>query len=309
MADPATVQRTVNFYRIMTYPTAEGEVPTVQPGAICLTVGKLTFDEGDRYYPIENDQLLAAWDESRASQSRLRFGRIRRSALPQVEVLGETRLLDMEENEGILETIHVVFFPNGIIGAEFNFFGPRVSRLGQYVVNKCPELPPFTIERLVNREVLDQLDRFQDITLVRLRIPTSAEDQVREADASVAGMLRAAKQMGNSKTMEVVLRAERGESLGDRLYAGVRRIANSLAARDVTEVLKVKGMDTRTNHTEEIDLLKQYVVSRRQVVRQHNRSRIVDSTNMYEQINLAYKDSEDDIKRAVTTGDGDGGEQ
>jgi hypothetical protein len=35
----------------------------------------------------------------------------------------------------------VVFFPKGIVGAEFNFYGPRLSRLEEYLHRKFPDLP------------------------------------------------------------------------------------------------------------------------------------------------------------------------
>jgi len=41
--------------------------------------------------------------------------------------------LNVQTFEGLVEPVHVVFFRGGLVGVEFNFYGPRPSRLGYYL--------------------------------------------------------------------------------------------------------------------------------------------------------------------------------
>lgn len=66
---------------------------------------------------------------------------IRRSGLPQVEELGNLLPLDIAETQGIADQTHVQLFsrdiqgvPSTIAGAVYNYYGPRVPRLGYYLL-------------------------------------------------------------------------------------------------------------------------------------------------------------------------------
>ena len=61
------------------------------------------------------------------------FCQIRRTGLPQLEQAGTVSDLKIADNAGLVEAVHVVFFPDNIVGADFNFYGPRLSRLGYYL--------------------------------------------------------------------------------------------------------------------------------------------------------------------------------
>ena len=53
----------------------------------------------------------------------------------------------------------MVFFSDGLLGAEFNFYGPRPSRLGYYL-NKVAGLKEFPVfDPLLRSDVAAQLER------------------------------------------------------------------------------------------------------------------------------------------------------
>lgn len=53
--------------------------------------------------------------------------------MPLVEEAGGLNGLNLTTNQGLYEPIHLQVFANNIIGVEFNFYGPRPSRLGSYL--------------------------------------------------------------------------------------------------------------------------------------------------------------------------------
>lgn len=75
------------------------------------------IDEGDEQY------LSAIVDRSEPPQ-RVRFYRIRRRNLPETEQSGNFADLVLAEQEGLAESIHIVLFDEGVIGSEYNHYGP-----------------------------------------------------------------------------------------------------------------------------------------------------------------------------------------
>ena len=62
---------------------------------------------------------------------------------------------------------HVVFFPDNIVGAEYNHFGPRVSRLGSYLHKKSSEAVARAAFRPILRgDAAKQLDRLSDLRVL-----------------------------------------------------------------------------------------------------------------------------------------------
>jgi hypothetical protein len=91
---------------------------------------------------------------------RMMFGRVRRSGLPRVEKGGRIDPLGIPSDAGLVEITHVVFFPNNIVGADFNFYGPRVPRLGLYLHTLCPgQCPPLTLLPLLKGDIRGELNR------------------------------------------------------------------------------------------------------------------------------------------------------
>lgn len=55
-----------------------------------------------------------------------------------MEQAGALSDLRIPTHAGLAETIHIVVFPDNIVGADFNFFGPRLSRFSRYLKEKAP---------------------------------------------------------------------------------------------------------------------------------------------------------------------------
>ena len=59
---------------------------------------------------------------------------------------GKRKALRIDPASGLSEVCHVVWFPGNYIGAEFNFYGPRISSLHSYLSSKS--LPTYSAEGL-----------------------------------------------------------------------------------------------------------------------------------------------------------------
>src|SRR5437764_8462394 len=136
---PATqrVPRKVYFYRVevLTGPDEEPQAFTAREACDCIS--NLSFETGARYLDLGEDGLFCVWPDATGRYMRMALGVVRRSGLPFLEAHGDVLPLEIAEEQGILERTHAVFFPNDTVAAEYNFYGPRASRLAPYIRANC----------------------------------------------------------------------------------------------------------------------------------------------------------------------------
>lgn len=230
----------------------------------------------------------------------MRFCQIRRTSLPQLERAGAVSDLNIAVDAGLLEPVHIVFFPNNIAGAEFNFYGPRMSRLGYYLRGKSGNVVPLaTFHPLLRGDVSAQLDHLTELRLVNLRIKASYTDVIRGADRSLGEAFAAnARVLGDDvEELELILRPARGGRRGalNRLIEPIKRILRMPDLREITDRLQVRGRHDETNKIETIDLLRDQFILRKQVLRLSDRSRAVDEQSAYDAIRSAYAEVHDEL--------------
>ena len=133
-----------------------------------------------------------------------------------LEQAGSISDLVLDADAGLLEAIHVVFFPNNIVGAEYNHFGPRVSRLGRYLHEKSSEAVARAAFRPILRgDAAKQLDRLSDLRVLELSILPSYVDVVRRSHVSLSDALAAiGRVFENPKVLQVILKPQREASDG-----------------------------------------------------------------------------------------------
>ena len=136
-------------------------------------VQHLPYDINGRYLD-DGEVSLCCWVDRATASHRLRFAQIRRTGLPQLEQAGALSDLRIPTNAGLAETIHIVVFPDNIVGADFNFFGPRLCRFSRYLKEKAPNhLPDILFQPLLRHDISRLLTKLQNIRLFHLRIRAS----------------------------------------------------------------------------------------------------------------------------------------
>lgn len=163
MAQRNTVERKISFYRIYTGNNSNGKPYNFNVKPILSQLNELPLDnfhdvKGLYETDEEGDSICAFPQLDIEDYPSLRFCRIRRSSFPLIENAGNIRDLVINPEEGLLEPIHVVFFPHNIVGVEYNHFGPRISRLGDYLLSKTTiDYPTVRFEALIRDDVIQQL--------------------------------------------------------------------------------------------------------------------------------------------------------
>ena len=177
--DPNVVTRKIHFYRIRAERDEAGRPMPFDARRRLQPLRDLRFDDGSAYLDA-NDQVTCGWVDGDAGPVQLRVADIRRQYLPALEHRGQLGRLDIAEDSGLAEQVHITFFDNNVVASEFNFYGPRMSRVGFYLSRKLGG-PPVTFEALIRGDIVRELDRLQDIRLFQLRVHPAYVEEIRRS--------------------------------------------------------------------------------------------------------------------------------
>ena len=306
-AAPPTLERAIHFYRANIGIDSGGRPLLFDPVPALVRIGKLPFtdDPSGRYLLGDDGNAVCAWPGPSASTATLRFCQIRRTGLPQLEQAGRVSDLDIAANAGLLEQVHVVFFSENIVGADFNFYGPRLSRLGYYLRVKSENVVPLaTFEPLLRQDVAEQLNHLTEIRLVDLKIRAAYVDTIRRRDDSLADAFAANARVlnGDVDEIEVILRPAQGrrKKALQRLIEPLKALARGEGLQDNAARFQVKGRHDETGRVETIDLLRDQLIVRKQILRLGERSRAVEADSAFAAIRAAHTELGPDLRRAAS---------
>lgn len=298
-----TVERRIQFYRVSVRPESDGSLREFDAAEAAKAIGELAFTPGGRYMDRPGGNALAIWPMSVPGQTRLGIGVIRRLGLPRIEDAGQVLPLSIAPNQGLVEQTHLVFFEKGIVGAEFNFYGPRPQRLADYLQEKLPAFPAISLDVLLNRDATEQIKHLRDVRLIDLKLRKDYVDVLSEANESIPGALRAVLDGVEAGTIEVVIRPPARHSLAQSALGIIRSLGGNSRVHEGAERFRVRGVDDRTDEVGTMDLLHDQLVVSRRVVRQDLRYRGIDAESMFEQINVAYDAVKDQLHDLLAVGE------
>lgn len=296
-----TVERQVYFYRAHNGVAGDGSSSEFELDAAIKYLSDLPFTTSGRYLD-EDEATLCCWVDRIHQNQLFRFAQIRRGGLPMIERGGKLSDLRIPSDSGLAETIHVVAFPDNILGADFNFFGPRISRFSSYLREKAkPYCQDVIFQPLLRLDVTDALERLTDIRMFNLRIRASYASVIAQADADLGAAFEAAQRAGDADELEIILRPKRysSEFLSSRLLGVVRNLAQQVGLRTEAKTFVVKGACSDSNKVELVDLLSDHLVSQVQIMRQSYRGRALDSDSAYSEIHKAYESLKPDLLLAA----------
>ena len=292
-----TAERRIYFYRVD--PGLKNGQPRAQPNltAMLTALNKLPHSLDGRYYSTA-EGVLTSWVDSPVAPHRMRFSHSRRSVLPQVEFGGNLSSLRIAQNAGLAEAVHVTFFPGGIVGSDFNFYGPRVSGLGRYLAAAVPNADRFELHPLIRGEAAAALQGLRNATYLQIRVHPNYVHAVSEANGSLGAAFRAQGDLGDAKSYELVWR-RRGRRGGDGLLDSLLRLARRSDLREGALKFVVKGVLEETDRIATVDLLRDQLISTKRILRQGVRSRALQPESAYEAIREAYTELRDQLRDAM----------
>jgi hypothetical protein len=254
-------------------------------------------------YVASGDADQCAWIDEVGEICKIRFANVRRNALPQAEAGGELTDLVLAEEAGICEVSHLCIFPEGIVGIEFNFYGPRPGRVAPYLRRAAgDDCPEFKLGALLRHDVAALLQRKKAVRKLDLNVRRPHIDVIEQANASLGAALRAAETASNADCVGLYLEPEpyQRRNLDDGILSLLRRLAIRADLRENARTLKATVIDQQTDRAEEIDLLRDELISQKKILRQHDRTRVLLSRDAYAKIEEAYTERRGDLATAAS---------
>ena len=299
--DPTRLKRTIRFHRIHFVPDRRPKTP-YESGPLLAGLRAL-LPTGDRYLE-QGERVTLCLPDFDGPPARLRIVNIRRHDLPQVEASGVLSPLGIGRTAGLADQIHVVFFPDNVVGSEFNYYGPRVTRLADVIRGKGIG-PAVELRDLVREDVIARLDEMTDVTAATLTIDRSQIEVTRQADATLARALDETAEFAERGILELTIRRRphSRETLTDRVRSVWRALARRQEDQEGMRSLRIEGRNPVTGELETLDLLGQAIVTSRRILRTQPGSRVLDSADAYAEIASAYEELREEIRRAPDVGE------
>ena len=297
-----TIPRKIMFFRADVGRDGGGKPLPFFVERVMEHIAALPFGVGEGRYFVEPDgNALCLFPE--ASGRALMMCRIRRNGLPRVELAGNILDLDLDDDAGLMEATHVVFFEENIVGIEYNHYGPRPGGLARYVRSKCADLAPLlAFHPVLRNDVSQDLSRLQEIRLLEFRILPSYQAVVRAADESLgAAFAASASVMVGQRELSLVIKPEK--EARTRALSRFRRPVTTLAEggeiRQNSTCFQARGRCDDTKYVETIDLLKDRLVANARIECAAGRSRTVVPSVAYGAIEEAFDSLSEEIKEAA----------
>lgn len=306
----SSVEKKVYFFQVQPADKAGQEPEPVDVRPALTHINGLSFDNGDRYWKDARGVETCCYVDHLDGPPRIRLFNVRRSGLPLIEDAGSFSDLPIPLTSGLAEPIHIVVFHEAnctIVAADANFFGPRVTRLSGYFLEKAlAKCVPISVLPLYRRDVIARLAKFSDLTLFRLSIEAPYAAAVEHADHDLGSALKSQAAVSKADVVEVVLKMTKGAAPTERQsFTGyVTSVAKKLLGLENlhggTNRFCVAGHTFTSNKVEDLDLLSDAFIVKTQVLKENSRSRALEPKSAFVAIETAYRDLRPDLLESVT---------
>jgi hypothetical protein len=298
--DEASVFRKVYFFKVAHF----DDVKESLPGALDR-IASLGFTDSGRYkLDVSSRVRYSAYPDTTEYPIKLRFGKIRRDTLPDIERAGKLDTLAIDEDAGIIDLSHAIIFPDGFVAAEWNPDGPKLAALGSYIFEKgrMNAVPKF--HHLVERDIVETLKKLVAVRVIELDIPPDAIELAREADKNLAAAVESTAALGATKKTGLVLTADKPAKPLRDLAVKIASILKSRPhERDLLDGFSVRGYGDDSKRMRYIDVLESKLMTAEAFLKNNERSRSLKTEDAYSTLEIVYQQNLERIRSAVSTPD------
>ncbi len=301
MADgDQTLFRRVYFFRVERF----SDIMHGLPDAL-RRIGNLDFDDAGRYKLDPASGIrLSAYPDTISYPLKIRFGKIRRNGLPQVEQAGDLQTLALKEDEGLIDICHIVIFEDGCVAAEWNPDAPKLAAFASYMFEKgkLNTAPKFL--SLLERDIVEVIRNLDSVRVLEIDLPPDAINLAKEADKNLAAAVEATAAVGATKRTALTLTADKPTGKLLNLALKLAEIVKSRPQESqALNSLSVRGYQSGSKTARYIDILESKLVSGDYFPRTSERSRSLRSDETYKILENLYMVNLDRIKVAASTFD------
>ncbi len=297
----SVVKRNISFWRLK----CEKNGNDVDVLDIFKYINDLPFDENGRYLGISGDRSLVMFVDSLKKPIKLRMGTIRKSDLPLIEKNGLTNPLSLDEGEGLMEPVHLMIFDKNIIGFEFNWYGPRIGVLPNYLLQRTIDLiDNAEIYPLIRKDVLKMLSKVGELKVFSIKFQRDMAEHFKELNNSLKDFFNVIKKTTDAPTIDITLKHEPYSRNGINVSFLnnknlVAKWLKNPEVKDNVHKFWIKCKDKETHKTIEFDLIKEYLVSKKFIQTKDDKHKAVDTDSAYGAIIDSYLELKEDINELI----------
>jgi hypothetical protein len=254
-----------------------------------------------QFYVDEGDEtFLCAVVDRPNPPHRIRLYRVRRRNLPEIEGDGNFGDLPLNEREGLAESIHIILFEDGVIGSEYNHYGPRITTFAQFAADRCGS--DFRLRQFVRSDVIGQILAMAEIRRFRVKVSPAGLAALQAGGVTLNGAADATDLFRDGRYVELVWGAEPGDQrFRDRVKRIFRDLRNSgLDPTAVIESAQVYGRAAPDDALEELDLLRDRLVITREIEKESPRYRTLDTGAAYGAVEDVYGEIRNELDEGGT---------
>jgi hypothetical protein len=156
---------------------------------------------------------------------------------------------------------------------------------------------------LVRQDVVAMLDEYGGVRAWNLQVRRSEIDAISKIDKSLGEALRAQAKLGAADVVEVAWRVKpyaRGETLGAKAFARVRKLAKRKDIADLVGQFTVDAVPADGGRSQTLNILDDHLISTKPIKKRAGRGRALDHTSAFDAIGDAFDDLKDELTKAAS---------
>ncbi len=257
---------------------------------------KKTIDKKYILSTEKEDNIFIITDDVTDESISFRIVLCKTNALPLIENGGNLEDLEtyIDEKKNIAEITHCIYFrDSGIVGAEFNFSGARVSVLNWYlprVLYMDGDVKNFYMVKFtpkINNDAYEKLAENETLTLFEIHFKPDS-DAYRNILAYKSLFRGAVQSVPDAEVIEVAVKRRKTKK---NSYTGIDEILSIEQIKALTKNHRddiKKLYVSQGSYSDGIDLLSDKLVTKVDIVR--TKKRTIDSEDTYKKIKAFYQE-------------------
>ena len=293
------ILRNIHFYKLASSNVSDDRyADKVDIQEIFNTLISIETDMSNNFLSIDDEHDLAIWIVNEQFPFMLIFGKIRKKGFPRLVNGLKIRDLNLARNTGLVEMSHMIFWDNGIVGVEYNHYGPKVSKFEEYIKDKTSK--SIHLHQIVNRNIDEIFNKIQGIFSFKIKFYSSYLEDLSQEDSDLITGLSHIKRYAQS---DIITLEAKNKKRTDRNYFFQRKIFNFMKTiaikRNSLRALagaKIEGEYHEGDQFQK-NLLEDLFVYTKKIIAL-NKSKAVESTDMFNKIREVYQENQNELIRS-----------
>ena len=293
-----TIKRTIYFYKIK---FLDNHGNPVDPLPLFTFIDRLPFAYPGRYYKRVDQSLLSMHVDNLTDPISFQLGLTRMDALPMIDDRGTLNPLLLPTNtSGLYEPFHATLFSNNILGAEYNYFGPRIGNLVLYLKDKLNHsVRDVVLINLVRPDLYTLLNNLSEIKVFTLEIPRQNVGITGELHSNLQSGFENMAACSDADNIQVRICNTSNRDPDIQLPFKDRLAEFVMHRRNEIKNLRLKAREFESEVFKDYNLLDYFMYSKKEVIKEEAAGRHVQSQDMYRAIQDAYNEFIDEINRIL----------